>query len=235
MLLTVLAAAALVSPAPPEPAPAVDDFSRRLIDAALERTTRRVTYDGRYRRIGYPGGDVPDHVGVCTDLIIRSYRAVGIDLQVTVHEDMTVGFPAYPTVWGLTRPDPSIDHRRVLNLRVFFRRRGSALPVTADPDDYRPGDLVTWRLPSRLPHIGLVIDRRSPDGARPLIVHNIGRGPEVEDVLFAFPITGHYRYAGDRAAGVREDKTGGSAGSRPGNETVPSGEGRADLSPSPPR
>lgn len=170
------------------------DLVRRLVAAALERTSHRVVYDGSYRRIGYPGGDVPDSSGVCTDLVIRSYRRVGIDLQREVHEDMTAAFAAYPQLWGLDHPDPNIDHRRVPNLQTFFRRRGAALRVTSDPHDYRAGDLVTWRLPGNLPHIGLVSDRATSDGARPLIVHNIGAGPRLEDVLFAYPITGHFRY-----------------------------------------
>jgi hypothetical protein len=173
-----------------------DDFVERLVEAALQRTRHHVVYDGRYRRIPYPGGDVPDSIGVCTDVVIRSYRMVGIDLQKEVHEDMSAAFAAYPKTWGMERPDPNIDHRRVPNLRAFFRRRGAALPVTRNPDDYRPGDLVTWMLPGNLPHIGIVTDRRSTDGRRPLIVHNIGSGPKLEDLLFAFPITGHYRYRG---------------------------------------
>jgi uncharacterized protein len=174
----------------------IDDFTHRLIDAAIERTTHRVTYDGRYRRIDYPGGDVPDDVGVCTDVIVRAYRVLGIDLQKEVHEDMSAAFSAYPKNWGLTRPDSNIDHRRVPNLRTFFTRKGEKLRVTDAADDYRPGDLVTWMLPRNLPHIGLVTDRRSADGERPLIVHNVGAGPKVEDFLFEYPITGHYRYRG---------------------------------------
>src|SRR5262249_8953080 len=128
------------------------------------------------------------------DVVIRAYRAVGIDLQQQVHEEMVAHFDAFPRLWGLARPDPNIDHRRVPNLQVFFRRRGLALPVTREPGDYRPGDLVTWTVPPNLPHIGIVSDQRTDDGARPLIVHNIGRGPRLEDMLFAFPITGHWRY-----------------------------------------
>jgi len=169
-------------------------FTLRLVDAAIERTSHRVAYDGSYRRIPYPGGDVPDDVGVCTDLIVRAYRAVGVDLQRLVHEDMSADFAAYPRDWGMDRPDANIDHRRVPNLRAFLRRRGAELPVTDDPRDYRAGDLVTWRLPGNLPHIGLVTDRVSADGLRPLIAHNIGNGPELEDALFEFPVTGHYRY-----------------------------------------
>lgn len=167
---------------------------RILIDAALERTQHDVTYDGRYRMIKYPGGDVPDSAGVCTDLIIRIYRKAGIDLQKEVHEDMKGHFSLYPSDWGLKRPDPNIDHRRVPNLQTFFQRKGQKISVTHDPKDYVPGDLVTWILPGNLPHIGIVTDRMSSGGERPQIVHNVGRGPELEDMLFSYPITGHYRY-----------------------------------------
>ena len=168
----------------------------KLVDAALERINHRVTYDGSYRQIDYPGGDVPDDIGVCTDLVIRAYRAVGTDLQKAVHEDMSRNFAAYPANWRLSRPDRIIDHRRVPNLQVFLSRNGTTLSNSNDPDDYRAGDLVTWMLPGNLPHIGIVVDQRSPDGERPLIVHNIGAGPRLEDRLFDFPVTGHYRYLG---------------------------------------
>jgi uncharacterized protein YijF (DUF1287 family) len=170
--------------------PSLDD----VIEAAMERAKHRVIYDGSYRGIDYPGGDVPDSIGVCTDLIVRAYRAVGVDLQKKVHEDMSAAFDRYPTIWGLSQPDRNIDHRRVPNLQTFFRRHGSVLSVTGDPNDYSAGDLVTWMLPGNLPHIGIVTHERSRDGERPLIVHNIGRGPEVEDMLFDYKITGHYRY-----------------------------------------
>ena len=173
-----------------------EEWSERFVEVAIERTTHTVVYDGRYRRLSYPGGDVPDSVGVCTDLVIRAYRAVGVDLQRLVHEDMTVHFDTYPQLWGLSRPDANIDHRRVPNLRTFFSRHGAALTISDSAEAYSPGDLVTWMLPGNLPHIGIVTGRRSTDGARPLIVHNIGAGPHLEDMLFRFPITGHYRYAG---------------------------------------
>jgi len=173
-----------------------DGFTRKLVDAALERTDHRVTYDGSYRQIGYPAGDVPDDIGVCTDLVIRAYRALGIDLQKEVHEDMSRNFSAYPNHWAQSRPDRNIDHRRVPNLQVFFSRNGATLSNSIDPSEYRGGDLVTWMLPGNLPHIGIVVDQRSTDGKRPLIVHNIGAGPKREDRLFDFPITGHYRYPG---------------------------------------
>ena len=152
-----------------------------------------VRYVSSYVRIPYPGGDVPADTGVCTDEIIRSYRAVGVDLQKEVHEDMVRNFAAYPNRWHRTQPDSNIDHRRVPNLQTFFRRAGAALPVSRDAAAYQAGDLVTWMLPGNLPHIGIVTADTSSAGT-PLIVHNIGRGPEVEDTLFKYPITGHYRY-----------------------------------------
>lgn len=174
------------------------EFFTQLIQAAKERTQHTVRYDGSYRAIPYPNGDVPGHIGVCTDVVIRSYRQVGIDLQQKVHEDMASNFSQYPSkrIWGLTRPDKNIDHRRVPNLQAFFKRFGQVLDVTDNPGDYRPGDLVTWMLPGNLPHIGIVIDKSSTDGKRPLIAHNIGQGPRINDMLFDYPITGHYRYRG---------------------------------------
>jgi hypothetical protein len=172
-----------------------DGFASRLVAAAVAQVRTPVTYDGRYRRIPCPGGDVPENIGVCTDVIIRAYRRVGIDLQVKVHEDMKRAFRSYQQAWGMAGPDPNIDHRRVPNLQTYFRRAGAALPASRNPADYRPGDLVTWMLPGNLPHIGMVTDRRSSTGM-PLMAHNIGRGPQVEDMLFAYTITGHYRYSG---------------------------------------
>jgi uncharacterized protein YijF (DUF1287 family) len=179
------------------PPDAESTFVQRLIAAAVAQTSERVVYDGSYRRITYPGGDVPRHVGVCTDVIVRAYRAAGVDLQQRVHEDMARAFSSYPRLWGLTRPDSNIDHRRVPNLQTYFRRRGAEQTVSADAGSYLPGDVATWMLPGNLPHIGVVIDQRSDDGARPLIAHNIGQGPRVEDMLFQFPVTGHYRYRGE--------------------------------------
>ncbi len=171
-----------------------DEFVDRLVAAGLEQTLRAVEYDGSYRRIAYPGGDVPADRGVCTDVVVRAYRKVGTDLQVKVHEDMTRAFRAYPQLWGLPAPDANIDHRRVPNLQAYFGRAGAAVAVTQRTEDYRPGDLVTWMLPGNLPHIGLVTKDRSKVSGRPLVVHNIGRGPELEDMLLVYPITGHYRY-----------------------------------------
>jgi uncharacterized protein YijF (DUF1287 family) len=170
------------------------DYAARLVAAALEQARSSVTYDGTYRRLGYPGGDVPETVGVCTDVVIRAYRKLGVDLQVRVHEDMSRAFRAYPQLWGLSRPDSNIDHRRVPNLQAFLKRAGAQLAASRDASAYRPGDLVTWMLPGNLPHIGIVASGRSSAGA-PLVVHNIGRGPQLEDILFSFPITGHYRYS----------------------------------------
>lgn len=166
-----------------------------LQQAAITRTSHRVLYDGSYQRLAYPGGDVAADRGVCTDVIIRSYRALGVDLQQRVHEDMQHHFSAYPSqkLWGLTRPDSNIDHRRVPNLQTFFSRHGQSLVPSQTPSNYQPGDLVTWMLPGNLPHIGIVVAAGKP-GQNPEIVHNIGAGPQREDVLFQWPITGHYRY-----------------------------------------
>jgi hypothetical protein len=171
-----------------------ETFAQRLSAAAIERTAHPVRYVGAYVRIPYPGGDIPADTGVCTDEIIRAYRALGVDLQKEVHVDMKANFGRYPKIWGLRGPDTNIDHRRVPNLMTFFSRKGEKLPITPKPGDYQTGDLVTWDLGGGVPHIGIVVDRRSPDGRRPLIVHNIGAGPQMEDVLFSWTITGHYRY-----------------------------------------
>lgn len=164
-----------------------------LVRAARQQIGVTVTYDPAYRSIPYPNGDIPAERGVCTDVLVRAYRAFGVDLQRLVHEDMGAFWPLYPKLWGLSRPDRNIDHRRVPNLAVFFARHGESFPVGSGPGAYAPGDLVTWRLPSGSPHIGIVSDRRSESGT-PLVVHNIGRGTLEEDVLFSFPITGRYRY-----------------------------------------
>jgi uncharacterized protein YijF (DUF1287 family) len=185
---------ALLVPGVARPNVAIEPRMELVIRAALAQTGSAVRYDGFYRRIAYPGGDVPGNIGVCTDVIIRAYRAIGVDLQQLVHEDMLSAFGEYPQIWGLKRPDPNIDHRRVPNLQAYFRRSGAALPLVRQAERFEPGDLVTWMLPGNLPHIGMAIDRRSSSGARALIVHNIGRGPQVEDTLFAYPLTGHYRF-----------------------------------------
>jgi uncharacterized protein len=171
-----------------------ENFYSRLVVAAKAQTLQPVTYDASYVRIGYPNGDVPADKGVCTDVLIRAYRKVGIDLQVRVHEDMQEAFTVYPRIWGMKQPDANIDHRRVPNLQTFFGRKGITLAISNDPDDYRPGDIVSWMLPGNRPHIGIVVNGISADSSRPLIIHNIGRGPQIEDMLFDFEITGHYRY-----------------------------------------
>jgi uncharacterized protein YijF (DUF1287 family) len=177
---------------------AQQQFLQKLVAAAIERTHHPVRYVSAYVRIPYPGGDVPADTGVCTDEIVRSYRVLGIDLQKEIHEDMVRDFSAYPHKWRwlLARPDSNIDHRRVPNLMVFFSRKGEKLPISTLAEDYSPGDLVTYDLGGGVPHIGIVVDRKSPQTGRYMVVHNIGQGPRMEDVLFNWKITGHYRYFG---------------------------------------
>jgi uncharacterized protein len=170
------------------------DFYRKLSDAAIALTKDRVEYDPKYFAIAYPDGDVPANKGVCTDVVIRAYRKLGIDLQKEVHEDMKKHFGIYPKMWKLKSTDSNIDHRRVPNLQVFFTRFGKKLKVSGNADDYKTGDLVTWMIAGRLPHIGIVSHLKSADKKRNLIVHNIGSGQVLEDCLFTHPITGHYRY-----------------------------------------
>ena len=161
--------------------------------AARTQVGVTVSYDPAYTRIPYPNGDLPKDRGVCTDVVVRAYRGAGVDLQQKVHEDMRANFRAYPQKWGLKRPDSNIDHRRVPNLQRWFQRQGQARPVSTNAADYLAGDVVSWKLPNGLDHIGVVSGERTPDGARPLVVHNIGAGAQEEDVLFAWPQTGHYR------------------------------------------
>ncbi|MBZ0274096.1 DUF1287 domain-containing protein [bacterium] len=179
------------SPPVPTSAP-LSDLARRIVDAANERTTHTVRYDGAYVRIPYPGGDVPADQGVCTDVLVRAFRSVGFDLQKLVHEDMRRAFSKYPRTWGAAAPDPNIDHRRVPNLMTFFARNGAVLPKSTDAADYTPADIVAWRLPNGLTHIGILVERGAH--GRPLAVHNIGAGPQKEDVLFEWEIIGHYRW-----------------------------------------
>jgi uncharacterized protein len=166
---------------------------KQVVEAGLEQTKYTFYYDPSYTRISYPNGDVSLERGVCTDVIIRAFRKVGVDLQREVHEDMRRNFAAYPNKWGLTTPDPNIDHRRVPNLRTYFERKGRAQAITGNPEDYLPGDVVTWDV-NGYPHIGMVTNLWANDGQTFLLVHNIGHGVKVENVLFAWPITGHYRY-----------------------------------------
>jgi uncharacterized protein len=172
-------------------------FAQKLSQAALARLQYKVRYDPAYFKIPYPNGDVPADVGVCTDEVIRSYRALGIDLQQDLHKEMLADFKAFPSRmrWGLTRADTNIDHRRVPNLQVLFNRKGIVLPISQNPSDYLPGDLVTWDVLKR-PHIGMVVNRKLYGSKRYMVVHNIGRGAQLEDMLFDYPITGHYRYYG---------------------------------------
>lgn len=172
------------------------DFGLKLSAAALELTKVHVVYDASYVRMDYPNGDVPSGKGVCTDVVIRAYRKLGIDLQQKVHEDMKANFSKYPQKWKLKRPDKNIDHRRVPNLMTFFSRFGQELSISQTAADYKPGDIVCWNLGGAITHIGIVVNRKTADGKRFLIVHNIGGGQVMEDVLFAFKIIGHYRYKG---------------------------------------
>ena len=167
---------------------------RQVVEAGVEQPNHTLYYDPTYVRIDYPGGDVPLERGVCTDVVVRAFRKGGVDLQKEVHEDMARAFGAYPTRWGMKRPDSNIDHRRVPNLRTYFERKGKSLPVSRDAAAYLPGDLVTWDLGGGVDHIGMVTNVWSDEAGRYLIVHNIGRGARVENVLFAWRITGHYRY-----------------------------------------
>ena len=177
--------------APAEP------WAEKLVQAAESQIGITLVYDPSYRQIDYPGGDVPRLMGVCTDVVVRAYRdGLGLDLQKLVHDDMAKSFSAYPKLWGLGSTDTNIDHRRVPNLRTFFKRRGAALPATAKPSDYKPGDVVSQVLSNGRPHIGIVSRRMNTAGTAPLLIHNIGLGARAEDVLFAMEITGHYRFAG---------------------------------------
>ena len=173
-----------------------ETFQQKLSIAAIELTKDKVTYDPSYVSLKYPNGDVAKDKGVCTDVIIRAYRKLGIDLQKVVHEDLKANFSKYPNLkkWGLKKPDTNIDHRRVPNLEVFFERKGEKLAVTQNPLDYKTGDLVTWMIGNKLPHIGIVTHKKSADGKRNLIVHNVGGGQVLEDCLFSWKIVGHFRY-----------------------------------------
>ncbi|SMR71674.1 hypothetical protein SAMN04488030_1020 [Aliiroseovarius halocynthiae] len=176
----------------------ISEWSQALITAARSQIGVTTRYSGAYVRLAYPNGDVDRQTGVCTDVIVRALRdAHGVDLQKTVHEDMARNFNAYPKNWGLTRPDKNIDHRRVPNQQRFFQRKGMDMAVTQNPADYQPGDLVTWTVSGTLPHIGILSDRMNRAGTHPLVIHNIGAGTHEDDILFAFPITGHYRLTAD--------------------------------------
>ena len=174
--------------------PTQNSFEQKLANAAIKLTKDKVVYNGIYVSIPYPNGDVPKGQGVCTDVIVRAYRKLGIDLQKEVHEDMKANFSKYPKTWGLKKTDTNIDHRRVPNLETFFTRKGQKLVVTKNPSDYKTGEMVTWMINDKMPHIGIVTHLKSRDGKRFLIVHNVGAGQVLEDCLFSYKIVGHYKF-----------------------------------------
>jgi uncharacterized protein len=167
---------------------------KKVIEAAIEQTQTTRGYDPSYVKLAYPNGDVPIETGVCSDVLIRAFRKVGIDLQKEVHEDMARNFAQYPNKWGLRRPDTNIDHRRVPNLMTYFKRQGKALAISANAKDYLPGDIVAWDLGGGITHIGMMTNLLSEETKTYRVVHNIGAGAKVENVLFNWKIIGHYRY-----------------------------------------
>lgn len=167
---------------------------KQLIESAVAQTKVTTGYDPSYTGIDYPGGDVAPETGVCSDVIVRGFRKAGIDLQKEVHEDMGEAWAEYPKKWGAAGRDKNIDHRRVLNLTTYFNRKNKSLPITTNRDDYKPGDIVAWKLSEGVEHIGVVVNEWSEQSKGYLIVHNIGAGARLEDVLFAWEIIGHYRY-----------------------------------------
>lgn len=173
-----------------------DVTTSKFVEAAISLENPKVEYDSRYRRLNYPMGDVPPEIGVCSDVVIRAYRIVGIDLQQLVHQDMKTNFALYPNHWGLKTTDRNIDHRRVPNLQIFFKRFGQTLQISNNPSAYKPGDIVTWNMNPKgfLPHIGIVTNQYAANKKRPLIMHNSGSGQIIEDMLFSYKITGHYKY-----------------------------------------
>lgn len=171
-----------------------DTFDNKLSAAAISIIDSDVIYTPDYVTLKYPNGDVPAKTGVCTDVVIRTYRKLGIDLQKEVHEDMVTNFSKYPKTWGLKGTDKNIDHRRVPNLEVFFARNGEKLAVTDHATDYKTGEIVTWMINGKLPHIGIITNKKSPDGKRLMIVHNVGAGQVLEDCLFEWKIVGHFKY-----------------------------------------
>ena len=189
VIAAIILAVGLIGSVHAEPTHAARDF----VAAARAQIGVTLVYDASYRQIAYPMGDVSPERGVCSDVVIRAFRAIGIDLQQELHRDMARHFAAYPKIWGLAAPDANIDHRRVPNLATWLARQGYARKVSDDAAEYQPGDIVAWVLDGGRPHIGIVSDRRSSDGARPLVIHNIGWGAQEEDVLFEYRITGHFR------------------------------------------
>ena len=166
----------------------------QVVAGAVEQTGYTRLYDPAYVQLAYPGGDPPPDRGVCSDVVVRAFRRAGVDLQKEIHEDMARHFAAYPKLWHLSGPDANIDQRRVPNLMTYFTRMGKALPISKKPEDYQPGDIVAWDLGNGVLHIGVVTDTRAPDSRDYQIVHNIGAGARLEDVLFSWTIIGHYRY-----------------------------------------
>ena len=203
LLFTALSATSTAAP----PRAAADPLA--LVNAAKEQIGVTLTYDPAYRRLAYPNGDVPIERGVCTDVVVRAYRQLGIDLQVLVHQDLKKAWAAYPhqSRWQLKAPDRNIDHRRVPNLATYFARQGATVPPGTDVKTYLPGDVVTWNLPQGMTHIGIVSDQVSKRGI-PLVIHNIGAGAREDDMLFAYKITGHYRWHPNKTG--RKSEQGGS-------------------------
>lgn len=171
--------------------PSQNSFFDSLSNAGISISKDIVVYDGSYKSIPYPNGDVPSNIGVCTDVIIRAYRKIGIDLQKEIHEDIIKNISTY---WRVKNPDKNIDHRRVPNMQVYFKSWGEVLPISNNPNDYKPEDIVCWKLGGKLDHIGLVVNRKSLDNKRYLVVHNIGSGQNIDDFLFGDLIVGHYRF-----------------------------------------
>lgn len=174
-------------------------LGERLAAAALQQTKWRIAFDNSYRVIGYPGGDIPADRGYGPDVVVRAFRAVGIDLQRLVHEDMSAHFKAYPDIFNATKPDPNIDHRRVANLERFFKRHGEELSATRHASDYAVGDIVIWRVGSQK-HIGILVPAPGDRPEERWVVHNLDRGPVWGDDLADFEVIGHYRYGGDPPA-----------------------------------
>jgi uncharacterized protein YijF (DUF1287 family) len=183
-------------PQNPKTKPLPDNASpqlKQMLDGAIAQAGVTTEYDPAYVALDYPNGDVPEKTGVCSDVVVRAFRKAGIDLQKEVHEDIKAARSEYPTKWGANAPDKNIDHRRVLNLMKYFERHGKSLPISDAAADYQPGDIVSWELSSGIDHVGIVTNMLSESADRYLIVHNIGAGTRIEDVMFAWTIKGHYR------------------------------------------
>jgi uncharacterized protein len=184
-------------PQNPKTKPLPDNASpllKQMLEGAIAQAGVTTSYDPAYVALDYPGGDVPEKTGVCSDVVVRAFRKAGVDLQKEVHEDIKTARSAYPMKWGANAPDKNIDHRRVLNLMKYFERKGKSLPISNAATDYQPGDVVAWELSNGIDHIGIVTNMVSDSDDRFLIVHNIGAGTRIEDVVFAWTIKGHYRF-----------------------------------------